>query len=295
MNNDTKSRAKNPKAQTSGIQRTAAMDPKLFKRFSEFIHAEFGIKLPPTKKTMLEARLQKRLRFHGFSTHKEYCEFVFSQEGMERELIHLIDVVTTNTTHFFREPRHFEILTDTVLPELYRIHGSRKDVKVWSAGCSTGEEPYTLGMVLSEFADKHQGFRWRTLATDISTDVLAQAARAIYAEDKVEAIPLPLKKKYLLRSKDKTRRLVRIDKSLRSRIEFKRLNFMENFDLGEIKDVIFCRNVVIYFDRVTQEKLFKKFCRHMGPDSFLFIGHSESLTGMDLPLEAIAPTVYRRI
>jgi chemotaxis protein methyltransferase CheR len=271
------------------------MDPKLFKRFSEYIHAEFGIKMPATKKTMLEARLQKRLRALGLSTHKQYCEYVFSQEGMESELIHLIDVVTTNTTHFFREPKHFEIMSDIVLPELWRLHGSRKEIKVWSAGCSTGEEPYTLAMVLAEFAEQHQGFRYNILATDISTDVLAQAARAVYAEDKVESIPMALKKKYLLRSKDRSKRLVRMDKSLRSRIEFRRLNFVENFDLREVKDIIFCRNVVIYFDRATQEQLFKKFCRHMGPNSFLFIGHSESLTGMNLPLEAVAPTVYRRV
>ncbi|MGE4555264.1 MAG: protein-glutamate O-methyltransferase CheR [Desulfovibrionaceae bacterium] len=284
------------KAKESAVaaNRLNSMDAKLFGRFSEFIHAEFGIKLPPSKKTMLEARLQKRLRFLGFDSHKQYCEFVFSPEGMQKELIHLIDVVTTNTTHFFREPRHFEILNESVLPALYRTHANRKPIKVWSAGCSTGEEPYTLSMVLAEFAARNQGFRWNILATDISTEVLGQAARAVYSEDKAESIPLPLKKKYLLRSKDRSRKLVRIDKSLRSNIEFRRLNFMDEFDLGEIKDVIFCRNVVIYFDRQTQERLFNKFCRHMGPDSYLFIGHSESLTGMDLPLEALAPTVYRR-
>ena len=264
-----------------------------FRRFSQFITAELGIKLPPAKKTMLEARLQKRLRALGLGSHREYCEFLFSPKGMEQELAQLIDVVTTNTTHFFRESRHFEILAAKVIPDVLRRKG-RGRVAVWSAGCSTGEEPYTLAMVLSECAEINPELSFSILATDISTQVLTLAKRAVYAEDRIEGIPEALKRKYLLRSKDRSRRLVRMGPELRSKVNFQRLNFMREFDFREDLDIIFCRNVVIYFDRGTQEELFKRFCGKLIPGGYLFIGHSESLTGMDLPLVQVAPTVYRR-
>ncbi|WP_415519241.1 MAG: protein-glutamate O-methyltransferase CheR [Desulfovibrio aminophilus] len=272
---------------------TPKMSEADFRRFSQFITAELGIKLPPAKKTMLEARLQKRLRALGLGSHREYCEFLFSPQGMEQELAQLIDVVTTNTTHFFREPRHFEILAAKVIPDVLRRKG-RGRVAVWSAGCSTGEEPYTLAMVLSECAEANPELSFSILATDISTQVLAQAKRAVYAEDRIEGIPEVLKRKYLLRSKDRSRRVVRMGPELRSVVNFQRLNFMREFDFREDLDIIFCRNVVIYFDRGTQEELFKRFCGKLIPGGYLFIGHSESLTGMDLPLVQVAPTVYRR-
>ena len=275
----------------------AGASPKMtdadFRRFSEFITAESGIKMPLTKKTMLEARLQKRLRALGLGSHRDYCEFLFSPEGMERELAQLIDVVTTNTTHFFREPKHFEILSQQVAPDIFRRKNGGR-AAIWSAGCSTGEEPYTLAMVLSEFAAQNPGFAFSILATDISTQVLQQAQRAVYPEDRIEGIPQEYKRKYLLRSKDRTRRLVRMGPELRRLIQFRRLNFMNDFDFRDLQDVIFCRNVVIYFDRGTQEQLFKRFCGKLAPGGYLFIGHSESLTGMDLPLVPVAPTVYRK-
>ncbi len=272
-----------------------SMDSRDFQRFSEFIHSECGIKLPPAKKTMLEARLQKRLRNLGMTDYKEYCDYLFSLRGMEIELPHLIDVVTTNTTDFFREPKHFDILFESVLPAWFRRHGSRRELVLWSAGCSTGEEPYTLAMVLSEFAAVNPEFTFSILATDISNQVLERAVKAVYAEERVEAVPMALKRKYLMRSKDRSRGLVRVTPELRRLVRFRRLNFMESFGFRECMDVIFCRNVLIYFDRPTQERLLSRFCAHLEEGGHIFIGHSESLTGMDLPLTQIAPTVYRRI
>ncbi len=271
------------------------MQPRVFERFSEFIKTELGIKMPQTKKTLLEARLQKRLRELGMATHEEYCEYLFSPAGMEEELHNLVDVVTTNTTDFFREPKHFEILTGRVLPELFARGGTGRNVNIWSAGCSTGEEPYTLGMVLSEFARLNAGFGFSILATDISTQVLRMAVRAVYPESKIAPIPPDVRKRYLLRSKDRTRRLVRIAREVRERVRFRRLNFMEEFRFEGQLDIIFCRNVVIYFDRATQEMLFSRFCRKLVPGGYLFIGHSESLAGMTLPLVQVAPTVYKRV
>ncbi len=271
------------------------MNDKDFKRFSEFIHAECGIKLPSSKKTMVEARLQKRLRQLGMATFREYNDFLFSPAGLAEELGQLIDAITTNTTEFFREPRHFEILRATVLPAWSKEHLQERKLRLWSAGCSSGEEPYTLAMVLSEFAEDLPGFRFSILATDISTQVLAKARRAIYPEDRVAGMNYELKRKYLLRSRDRQRKLVRIAPALRDVVTFSRLNFMGEFRFSEPMDIIFCRNVMIYFDRGTQEALLKKFCRQLRQDGHLFIGHSESLTGMDLPLRQVFPTVYRRI
>nr|WP_029894649.1 protein-glutamate O-methyltransferase [Desulfohalovibrio reitneri] len=268
---------------------------KDFKRFAAFIHDECGIKMPPTKRTMLEARLQKRLRVLGLADYAEYCEFVFSPEGMETELHHLLDVVTTNTTDFFREPKHFETLANVLLPQWSAATGNRREYRVWSAGCSTGEEPYTLAMVLSDYAESSEGFDFKVLATDISTRVLQHAAKAVYTVDKVSKVPQRLKSRYLLRSKDRTKQLVRMVPEVRRRVIFRRLNFMGDFKLKKPRDAIFCRNVMIYFERPTQEKLLGKLCDNLIQGGHLFIGHSESLTGLDLPLEQVAPTVYRRV
>ncbi len=264
-----------------------------FKKFSDLIKSEFGIKMPITKKTMLEARLQKRLRALGMKSHSEYCDFIFSPGGLEKELTQLIDVVTTNTTDFFREPKHFEILLSTVLPEFTRRSSSA--LKVWSAGCSSGEEPYTLAIVLSEFAANNPDFKFSILATDISNEILNKAINAVYPLSKVDVIPMAMKKKYLLKSRDKDKPLIRIAPEIRRKVEFRRLNFMENFPFKDEKDIIFCRNVVIYFDRPTQYTLFSKFCARLSKGGFLFIGHSESISGMDLPIRQIAPTVYQKI
>ncbi len=269
------------------------MNDKDFTRFSQFIYAEVGIKLPPTKKTMVEARLQKRMRYLGLPTHDEYISFLFSPEGQRDELMHLIDVVTTNTTEFFREPQHFEILNQQVLPEWQRKVG-RKPLQIWSAGCSTGMEPYTLAIVCSEFARNNEPFNFHILATDISTQVLQVAMQGIYEEERILPVPKHLKSRYFLRSKDRSKRQVRLAPEIRELVEFRRLNFMEDFSLPQRMHIVFCRNVVIYFDKTTQQRLFTKLCRTMDPGAFLFIGHSESLAGMDLPLKQVAPTVYRR-
>ncbi len=270
------------------------MNDKDFKRFSQFIYSEVGIKLPASKKTMIEARLQKRIRLLGFDNHSEYITFLFSDKGMREELINLIDVVTTNTTEFFREPQHFDILNKTILPEWHAKLG-QQTLQVWSAGCSTGMEPYTLAIVLNEYGRSHPGFNYRILATDISTKVLQEAARGVYDEDRILPVPKHLKQKYFLRSRDRTKKLVRVAPELRRMVEFRRLNFMEDFSMPNLKHIIFCRNVVIYFDKPTQQKLFTKLCRCIAKDGYLFIGHSESLASMQLPLAQTAPTVYRKV
>ncbi len=270
-----------------------------FQRLSTFIHTECGIKMPPSKKTMLESRLQKRLRSLGIKSFPQYCDYLFSQDGMENEFVHMIDVVTTNKTDFYREPRHFDYLVQDALPELMAKHGAgiRRNLMIWSAGCSTGEEPYTLAMVLNEFAQRCPGFKFRftILATDISTKVLEKAKKAIYEHDRIAPVPPDQKKKYLLKSRDNKRGLVRIVPELREAVKFRRLNFLEgSFGMREPMDVIFCRNVIIYFDRPTQETLLNRFYDHLCPGGYMFLGHSETLHGLNVPLVQVSPTVYRK-
>jgi chemotaxis protein methyltransferase CheR len=274
-----------------------SMSAETFSRFSAFVHNELGIKMPATKKTMLQSRLLKRLRVSGKKTYEEYYEYVFSPQGASQELAHMIDVITTNKTEFFREPKHFDFLVQTALPELIRAYGTgiRQTAKIWSAGCSTGQEPYTLAMVLSEFASGYPGFDYLILGTDISTRVLEVAKLAIYDHEHVAPVDMALRKKYLLHSRDRSKRTVRIVPELRSRVRFRRLNFIDSdFGLREVMDIIFCRNVLIYFDRPTQEKVLNRLCRHLKPGGYVFMGHSETLNGLDVPLVSAGPTIYRK-
>lgn len=270
---------------------------KDFQRFSELIYDTCGIKMPPHKKTMLEARLRKRLRFHGMGSFEEYSEYLFSSDGMKEELVSMIDVVTTNKTDFFRESAHFDFMVDVALPHLietYRV-GLDRPLRVWSAGCSSGEEPYTMAMVLSEVAEKIPDFTFSILATDISTQVLEKARQGIYAMDKVDPVPLEFKKKYMLRGKGEQSNRVRMIPELRSLINFRRLNFLDaEFDVGDPMDIIFCRNVIIYFDQPTQKRLLHKLAGHLKTDRYIFMGHSETLNGLDLPLSQVSPSVYQK-
>ena len=269
-----------------------------FKRLAGFIYGACGIRMPVSKKSMLESRLQKRLRILGMGSFAQYCAYLFSPEGQENESVRMIDLVTTNKTDFFREPDHFAHLAETVLPEWVRRYPDRESqiFKVWSAGCSTGEEPYTLAMVLQNFADHCPGFDFRIMATDISTRVLETGRLGIYREERTDAIPLEFRKKYLLRSRERSEGLVRIVPWLRNKVRFQWLNFMEDdYGFREKFDAIFCRNVIIYFDRPTQETLLSRLCGHLSAGGHLFLGHSETLSGYNLPLKTVYPTVYRNL
>lgn len=270
------------------------MDMKTFRRISEFISNEIGIKMPPNKKSMLESRLFKRLRALGLVDYDHYCEYLFSPEGAEKEIYHLINVVTTHTTEFFREPNHFRFLSDHVLPE-WHSKNKNKVFTVWSAGCSSGEEPYSLGITLCEFAENNPDFRFAVVASDVSVPILEMAAKGIYPEEKVRLIPREIRKKYLLRSKNKTDKLIRVAPGIRKHIRFYRLNLTRDFKLKDTADAIFCRNVLIYFERHKQREIVLGLCANLRPGGHLFIGHSESLNGMKLPLAPAKPTIYKKV
>lgn len=267
-----------------------------FNKLSAYILDNYGIKLPISKKTMLEGRLQKRLKALNIATLKEYCEYFFSAQGLQMEPIHMIDVVTTNKTDFFREAVHFDFLSNNILPKYFKDNVKANPFKIWSAGCSTGEEPYTLAMVLSEFLEKSPGFNFEILATDISTRALNDAATAIYTQEKVLPVPMAFKKKYLLKSRDPKNKTVRIVPALRTKVSFKRLNFIDgDINISQNFNVVFCRNVLIYFDKPTQEKVILKLCSKLEPGGYLFLGHSESISNMHLPLVQIQPTTFKKI
>ncbi|MDD4951799.1 MAG: chemotaxis protein CheR [Desulfovibrionaceae bacterium] len=269
-----------------------AMTEGQFRSLGGLITARLGIKLPSSKKTMLEARLARRLRSLGLSSWEDYCGLVLGPGG-GAEMCALISAVTTNTTSFFREPRHFEILVQTVLPGLWEVRSG--GLSVWSAGCSTGEEAYTLAMVLSEFGRQRPGFGFNVLATDVSRSALEAAARAVYPMDGIGRIPDAMRQRYLLRGRGASEGLVRVAPEIRAKVRFAHQNFMDEFCFEGCHEVVFCRNVVIYFDRAVQVRLFRRICARLAPGGYLFIGHSESLAGMDLPLGQAAPTVYRKL
>lgn len=271
-----------------------------FRRLSGFITESTGIKMADAKRTMVESRLRKRLTALALPNFDRYCDFLFSAEGMASELTHFINAVTTNKTDFFREPDHFEFLVKKAVPELVTAHGSglRRKLLLWSAASSTGNEAYTLAMTLSEFSRQYPGIRldYLILATDISTRALAKGRTAVYDRREAGPIPAALKKKYLLRSRDPGKNLVRIVPELRSKVRFRKLNLMDgDYNLREPMDIIFLRNVIIYFDRQTQDALVARLCRHLRIGGFLFMGHSELLHNRDFPLASVAPSVYRKI
>ncbi|EMR03985.1 CheR family methyltransferase [Cesiribacter andamanensis] len=261
-----------------------------FELLSGYIYTHYGIKMPLAKKTLLQCRLQKRLRVLNMERFDQYIDYVFSQEGVEKELQHMTDVVTTNKTDFFREPAHFEFLQQLNWADFMGGEPAGKVVKAWSAACSTGEEPYTLAMVLQELKLAYQ-----ILASDLSVEVLQKAATAVYASDKTAPVPQLLKQKYLLRHKDPKNPLTRIVPELRKKVSVKHLNLMDDhYDVQGKFDLIFCRNVLIYFDRKTQEQVIRKLCAHLREGGYLFIGHSESLTDLRLPLLPVKSTIFQK-
>lgn len=265
-----------------------------FQRLSEFIYKQCGIKLTDTKRVLLESRLQKRLAQLNLTSFQDYYQFVISPAGRTEELVHMIDAVATNKTDFFREPVHFHFMQSDILPAFAQQSASRV-FKVWSSACSSGEEPYTIAMVLEEFRQFHR-FDYRITATDISTKILEKAIQAIYPERTIMDVSMELRRKYMMRSKDKTNTTVRMAPEIRQKVQFKRLNLMDaSLDVDRDFDIVFCRNVLIYFDRKTQEEVVRKLIDHLKPGGYLFIGHSESIYHMQLPVVQIRPTIFQKL
>jgi len=264
-----------------------------FDGLAAFIYQECGVKLSPGKQSMLASRLTRRLRALGMDCFGDYHAYVSSPEGRRVELARMIDEVTTNKTDFFREPAHFDFLTKTAVPAVLRLGGSG-ELAVWSAACSTGEEPYTIAMVLAELREGRRGLRPSILASDINETVLGKAVQAIYPAELARPIPNPLRRKFVMEGKGSQAGYVRIAPEIRRMVTFRRLNLMDQeYHLGRSMHIVFCRNVIIYFDRETQVELFRRILGVMRPGGYLFIGHTESLTGINDDFQRVGPAVYQ--
>ncbi len=285
----------NKKYASLALPVSQTMENSTFQKISSFIETNLGIKVPPAKKTMIESRLTRRLRAHGFQTYEQYYDYTFGSEGYQSEIQLMIDAVTTNETSFFREEEHFKFLTEKVLPELFEKQNAGP-VYLWSVAASTGQEAYTLAMVLEEAQRvSHKKVDYRILATDISEAVLRIGSSGIYTAHQAKKIPLELQKRYCLRSRDRDAPTIRFRPELREKIMFRKLNLMNtNYDTKRKYQIVFCRNVFIYFDRENQRKVLSRLYERMTPGGYLFMGHSENISGTDLDLRSVASAVYQK-
>jgi chemotaxis protein methyltransferase CheR len=267
-----------------------------FRTIAELVHEQVGIKLPAAKRLMLEGRLLKRVRALNYSDVNEYVEHLFDAAHFEAELIHLIDCVTTNKTDFFREPSHFSYLKGVAVPEILRRRGRGvRPLKIWSSACSTGMEAYTIAMVLDDMNFAGMSFQFSVLGTDISTSVLHLAETGIYTPEMIAPVPAEFARRYFLSSRDPDKDEVRVVPRLRRCTNFMRMNLMdEAYPVDRDVDIIFCRNVLIYFDKPTQRKVVEQLCSHLRPGGYFIVGHSESMIHNEMTtLQQLKPTIFR--
>jgi chemotaxis protein methyltransferase CheR len=260
-----------------------------FDKISQLAYEHFGVDLRVGKQNLVAARLGKMLRELGLTSFQLYYDYVKS-DRTGAALAEMVDHLTTNHTSFFREPTHFEFLRKTIFP----ILRARSRIHIWSAACATGEEPYSIAMSLLEEAPREAAAKVKIKATDISQRVLVKAIAGIYSAERISAIPLPLRTRYLLKPSVESGNCHRFTDKVRSMIEFERLNLLAALPAGYLCPVIFCRNLMIYFDRPTQQRLVQRLSQHLEPGGYLFIGHSEGLSSITHDLEYISPATYKK-
>ncbi|MEW6184195.1 MAG: protein-glutamate O-methyltransferase CheR [Thermodesulfobacteriota bacterium] len=265
-----------------------------FIKISRLVYEQSGINLSDSKKELVKARLGKRIRKGRFQSFGEYYRHVVNDRSGE-EIIQLLDSISTNFTQFFREKHHFEYLVQHFLPQIReREQRFSKKIRIWSAGCSSGEEPYSIAITLLESLSPVSDWNLSILATDISTKVLGEARGGVYLKEKIHDLQPNLMKKYFLRGQGRWQQYVKVKSEVKSIVHFQRFNLMDSFSFNEPFDCIFCRNVMIYFDKKTREQLVNRLYDHLAKEGVLFIGHSESLTGIDHAFHYIKPAVYRK-
>lgn len=276
-------------------QSDEGLSRKSFDRISRFIYDTCGIRITPVKRTMVEGRIRKRMRIIGLNDLNDYCEYIFTQKGQEaeEEIIHFIDSITTNKTDFFREKSHFEYMRKSILPAF--AESGRPKLWCWSAASSMGAEAYTMAMVIEEFCRIHKKIDYTILASDLSTAVLSQAVDGRYPAAMLDPVSEEMRKRYILVACHPEKEEFRIKPTLRSKVMFFQLNLMdERYPLTQKMDVIFCRNVLIYFDRKTQGRVLTRLCENLRSGGYLILGHSETVSGLNLPVDAVGSTIFRR-
>lgn len=273
------------------------LDDREFGLFQRLIYDESGINLTPAKRELVKSRLMKRLREMSLPSFNEYYRYVTEEDNTGEEMVMMLDCISTNLTEFFRENAHFEFLRKRILPALLENKKKKRDkkIRIWSAGCSTGEEPYTISIVLSEHIGNMGDMDIKILATDLSTRVLKKAKQGLYMKDRIKGISPQMLSTHFKKGEGSLKDYYQVQDHLREMIVFRRLNLTDEiFPFKGQFDFIFCRNVMIYFDKQTQSELVSKFHKHLSPDGHLFIGHSESLTGTNNKFRYVQPTVYQK-
>jgi chemotaxis protein methyltransferase CheR len=268
-----------------------------FRRLRELVYEQAGIHLPDAKRALVEARLARRVRELGLSSYEQYCALLFDAES-DAERVHMLDCITTNETHFFREPKHFDLLEKTVFPRwlgLASVGEMPRRLRVWSAACSTGEEPYTLAMCLLAAFPPETGWELELFASDLSTRVLERASEATWPIDKAKEIPERYLRRFMLRGVGPQEGKLRCGPELRRLVRFSRVNLNRPpYPLPGQFDLIFCRNVLIYFDAASRLRVIDQLIDRLSPRGHLFVGHSESLHNVTRRVALIAPSAYVR-
>lgn len=265
-----------------------------YERISRLVYEQCGINLHEGKKELVKARLGKRLREGNFRSFRDYYHYIVTEEGTD-EMVSMIDSISTNLTYFFREESHFQLLRKIIHPLMQAGSDDRSSakLKVWSAGCSTGEEPYSLAMTIHDCVNGAVN-DVKIMATDISTRVLHVASKGIFHRDKLNNVSQSILKRYFQMGYGQSEGYYRIKKEIKNMIQFMRFNLMEAPPSNCQFNIIFCRNVMIYFDKSTQGGLINRFHQCLAKGGYLFIGHSESLTGLNHDFKYIEPSVYRK-
>jgi len=274
-------------ASAVSIDREFLMTEKDFRIISDLAYSYTGIVLGDHKQDMVYGRLARRMRELNLGTFSDYCAII--QNDKDPEISRFINAITTNLTSFFRESHHFDYLTNHVLPELYGQKGST--VRAWSAGCSSGEEPYSISLTLNEYAPI-KSWDKKVLATDLDSNVLHKASQGIYEVERIESLSKSVKSKWFLHDRNHPD-IVKVAPTLQELVRFKRLNLLESWPMKGKFDFIFCRNVMIYFDEPTQERLLNRYADYLKPGGHLFIGHSESMHSVAQRFDSLGNTIYR--
>ena len=272
-----------------------ALVPGLYSKFQQLIYRESGIWLGSHKHALLTGRLARRLRLLGLSNMQEYYQLVIQPDQLHERAV-MLDCITTNETHFFREPRHFDFLEHQIFPKWQQEAATKERsmrIRIWSAGCSTGEEPYSLAMLLLKHFPVDKGWEIEVLGTDISTRVLEKAREAIYPLDKAKEIPAEHLRSYMLKGKGERKDVMKVSPDLHRVVRFARVNLhADSYPILGSFDLIFCRNVLIYFDEESKIKVVGGILRHLSPSGLLIVGHSEHLGGIAPNLKTVAPTIH---
>lgn len=267
-----------------------------FRQLREFIHAHTGIALSDHKRALVCARLSKRLRHHGLQHYSDYYVLLVEQDPEGHELMAMINAITTNKTEFFREQHHFRFLSEKIFPAYRQNPARERPLRIWSAAASTGEEAYSIAMTALEAMPSYNEQDIRILATDIDTDVLARAAGGVYKLAQAEQIPQPLLHRYFLRGQGAHEGEIMAKPILKSLVHFHWLNLLEDpWPMREKFDIIFCRNVLIYFDKPTQQKMFERLAGVIKPNAYLMLGHSEAMHGWDKLFRSVGHSIYQRL